>query len=78
VADEKPKLVHPGITSEIPDIETENIYEKEIGPSPMAETIKPPSYAERIVNTHLNAAGLDADKQTQGVDKKQNKVLHHG
>jgi hypothetical protein len=72
--DEQPKLIHPDIISEIPGVETEDMYDGIIGPVPIGEEEKPPSYAERAARARKNA-GLDAIDQARGVNDKQDEVI---
>ena len=72
--DEQPKLVHPDIISEIPGIETADMYDDIIGPTPNDEKEKPLSYAERAARARINA-GLDAGDQAWGVIRKQDEVI---
>ena len=60
--------------SEIPGVETEDIYGRITGPIPIGKEAKLPSYAERPAKT-CNNAGLDTISQAQWVNKKQDKFI---
>ena len=68
--DKQPKLVHPDIISEIPRVETADMYDRIIGPTPIGKKEKPPSYAEYAAKAHKNT-GLDTDNQARGVIRKK-------
>ena len=70
---EQPKLVHPDIISEIPGVETADMYDGIIGPTPI-EQEKPLSYAECAAKACINA-GLDTGDQARGVIRKQDEVI---
>ena len=74
--DEQSKLIHPDIISEIPGVETADMYDKIIGPIPIGEEETPPSYAERAAKARKNA-GLYTDDQARGVIEKQDEVISH-
>ena len=50
------------------------MYDGNIGPTPIGEEEKPPSYAERAAKVRINA-GLDTDDQAQGVIRKQDEFI---
>ena len=67
-------MVHPDIIAEIPGVETEDMYDNLIGPTPIGKEEKPSLYAERALIARNNA-GLDTVDQARGVDKKQDEVM---
>ena len=74
VVDKQPKLIHSDVISELPSIETEDIYDRIIGPIPIGRKEKAPSYAERAANA-LKNAGLFTIDQARGVKKKKDGVI---
>ena len=59
---DQPKLIHPDIIAEIPGVETEDMYNNVIDPTPISNKEKPTSYTEHALRAHKNA-GLDTDDQ---------------
>jgi hypothetical protein len=51
---EQPQLVHPDIIAEVPGMETEDIHDKVIWPTPIGDKKKPPSYDERAIKARKN------------------------
>ena len=70
----QPKLVHLDIISEIPAVNTAGIYDGMIGPTPIGEEEKPPSYVEHTAKARKNA-GLDTNNQAREVIRKQYEVI---
>ena len=70
----QPQLIHRGIISEIPCIETDNMYDGIIGSILISNTNTPPSYAEHVAKVHINVV-LDTIEQAQGVDKEHDEVI---
>ena len=58
-------------------VETADMYDRIIGPTPIDEKEKPLLYAECVAKARINA-GLDTDDQAQGVTRKQDKVITIG
>ena len=71
---EQPKLVHPDIISEIPGVETTNMYNRIIGPTLLDEKEEPLSYAKRAAKACMNT-GLDTGDQAREVIRKQYEVI---
>jgi hypothetical protein len=72
--DEQPKLIHQDIISEIPWVETEDMYDKIIGPTLIGKEEESPSYAEHAAKVRNNAE-IDTDDQARGVNRKQDEVI---
>ena len=72
--DERPKLVHQDIISELPGVKTADMYAGIIWRTPFGEEKTPPLYAERATKVRINA-DLDTDNQAQGVTRKQGEVI---
>ena len=51
---EQPQLVHPDIIADVPGMETEDIHDKVIWPTPIGDKEKPPSYDERAIKARKN------------------------
>ena len=66
---EQPKLLHPDIIAEVPGVETEDMYDTIIGPTPTGDEEKPQLYAEHALRARKNV-GLDTDDQAREVQKK--------
>ena len=72
--DEQPKIIHPDIISEIPGVETADMYDGISRPTPIGKDKKPSLYAERAAKARKNT-GLDTIDQARGVNKKQDEVI---
>ena len=59
---------------EIPGIETEDVYDKIIAPTPIGEEEKPQSYAECGAKLRKKS-GLDTSNQVRAMDKTQDEVI---
>ena len=51
---EQPGLIHPDIISEIPWVDTVDMYDGIIGPTPICKEEMPPLYAEGATKAHIH------------------------